>query len=184
MPASILRRTARQARLKRASLLRGVQEGLDRMKLASLEVTAVMLGAALLAGCANLGVQSHKGAVVDPQLASAIQPGVDNKASVEKTLGRPTFTGQFTPNDWYYVSRDTNTFAFRNPRVTKQTVYRVRFDQAGNVVAIDKTGKDMIAAVDPSNRKTPTLGRQRSFFDELFGNIGSVGAAGPGQGGG
>ncbi len=26
---------------------------------------------------------------------------------------------------------------------------------------------------------TPTLGRRRSFFDEIFGNIGSVGAAGP-----
>jgi len=150
------------------------------MKLASLKVTAVMLGAALLAGCANLGVQSHKGAVVDPQLASAIQPGVDNKASVEKTLGRPTFTGQFTPNDWYYVSRDTNTFAFRNPRVTKQTVYRVRFDQAGNVASVQTAGKDMIASVDPADRKTQTLGRRRSFFDELFGNIGTVGSAGTG----
>ena len=64
----------------------------------------------------------HKGVVLDPQLASAIQPGVDNKDSVEKALGRPTFVGQFTPNDWYYVSRDTNQVAFRNPRVRKQTV--------------------------------------------------------------
>jgi outer membrane protein assembly factor BamE (lipoprotein component of BamABCDE complex) len=151
------------------------------MKVALLKLSAAVLAAALLAGCA--GVRAHKGAVVDPQLASAIQPGVDNKTSFEKTLGRPSFTGQFTPNDWYYVSRDTSQFAFRNPRVSQQTVYRVRFDPAGNVVAVDKTGKDMIASVEPSNRKTPTLGRQRSFFDELFGNIGSVGAGGPGQGG-
>ena len=143
------------------------------MKVALHSVTVTLLGAALLAGCA--GVRAHKGAVVDSQLASAIQPGIDNKASVEKTLGRPSFTGQFTPNDWYYVSRDTNQFAFRNPRVAKQTVYRVRFDQAGNVAAVDTTGKELIAAVDPSNRKTPTLGRQKSFFDELFGNIGTVG---------
>jgi outer membrane protein assembly factor BamE (lipoprotein component of BamABCDE complex) len=141
------------------------------------------MGAALLAGCA--GVRAHKGAVVDPQLASAIQPGVDNKASVEKTLGRPTFAGQFAPNDWYYVSRDTSTFAFRNPRVTQQSIYMVRFDPAGNVVAVQKSGKEMIASLDPSDRKTPTLGRQRSFFDELFGNIGTVGSAGvPGGGGG
>jgi len=26
--------------------------------------------------------------------------------------------------------------------------------------------------------KTPTLGRKRSFFEELFGNIGTVGAPG------
>jgi outer membrane protein assembly factor BamE (lipoprotein component of BamABCDE complex) len=149
------------------------------MKVALHSVTVALLGAALLAGCA--GVRAHKGAVVDPQLASAIQPGIDNKASVEKTLGRPSFTGQFTPNDWYYVSRDTNQFAFRNPRVAKQTVYRVRFDPAGNVAAVDLTGKDAIGAVDPSHRKTPTLGRQKSFFDELFGNIGTVGTAATGS---
>ena len=144
------------------------------MKFALSKVAAAVLGAALLAGCA--GVRAHRGSVVDPEIASAIQPGVDNKASVEKTLGRPTFAGQFSPNDWYYVSRDTSTFAFRNPRVTQQTVYMVRFDPAGNVVAVQKSGKEMVASIDPSNRKTPTLGRQRSFFDELFGNIGSVGS--------
>jgi outer membrane protein assembly factor BamE (lipoprotein component of BamABCDE complex) len=151
------------------------------MKVGLQKLSVAVIGASLLAGCTSVGVKAHKGAVVDPQLASAIQPGVDNKESVAKTLGRPSFTGQFTPNDWYYVSRDTNQFAFRNPRVTQQTVYRVRFDQAGNVVAVDRTGKDMIAAIEPSSRKTPTLGRKRSFFDELFGNIGTVGAAGPQQ---
>jgi outer membrane protein assembly factor BamE (lipoprotein component of BamABCDE complex) len=150
------------------------------MKSALMKLSAAAFGAALLTGCASIGVKAHKGAVVDPQLASAIQPGVDNKASVEKTLGRPSFTGEFTPNDWYYVSRDTNQFAFRNPRVKQQTVYRVRFDQAGNVLAVDKSGKDMIAAVEPAHRKTPTLGRKRSFFDELFGNIGTVGSGVPG----
>lgn len=151
------------------------------MKVA-LKLSVAVLAATLLAGCA--GVRAHKGAVVDPQLASAIQPGVDNKASVEKTLGRPSFIGQFTPNDWYYLSRDTNQFAFRNPRVSQQTLYHVRFDQAGNVISVDRTGKEQIASIDPVNRSTPTLGRKRSFFDELFGNIGTVGAAGPGQGGG
>jgi outer membrane protein assembly factor BamE (lipoprotein component of BamABCDE complex) len=145
------------------------------------KVSLALVTAALLTGCA--GVRAHKGSVIDPQLASAIQPGVDNKESVEKTLGRPTFAGQFNANDWYYVSRDTSQFAFRNPRVQQQTVLRVRFDAAGNVVAVDKAGKEMVANLNPSNRLTPTLGRRRSFFDELFGNIGSVGAGQPGGGG-
>ena len=142
------------------------------MKLAVLGLVAATL---ILGGCAQ--IHQHKGVVLDSQLAAGIQPGVDNKDSVEKTLGRPSFTGQFTPNDWYYVSRDTNQFAFRNPRVAQQTVYRVRFDQAGNVIGIDKTGKELIAAISPTDRKTPTLDRQRSFFEELFGNIGTVGTA-------
>jgi|SRR5438270_1328533 len=150
------------------------------MKLAILSTVAVAL---LLGGCAQM--RSHKGVVLDPQLASAIQPGVDNKDSVEKALGRPSFTGEFTPNDWYYVSRDVNQVAFRNPRVTKQTVLVVRFDPKGNVASVQRTGRELVMNLEPTHRSTPTLGRKRSFFEELFGNIGSVGAPGlPGQGGG
>ena len=152
------------------------------MKVALLKLSTAAMAAALLAGCA--GVRAHKGAVVDPQLAAAIQPGVDNKASVEKTLGRPSFTGQFTPNDWYYVSRDTNQLAFRNPRVVKQTVLLVRFDQGGNVASTQATGKELVLGLDPSRRSTPTLGRAKSFFEEIFGNIGTVGAPGMPSGGG
>ena len=149
------------------------------MKLVS-KITTVAAAAMLLAGCNQF--RSHKGVVLDTQLAAGIQPGVDNKASVEKLLGRPTFTGQFTPNDWYYVSRDVNQVAFRNPKVTKQTVLLVRFDAKGNVASVGQTGREMVMNVSPSGRKTPTLGRQRTFFEELFGNIGSVGAPGlPGQ---
>jgi outer membrane protein assembly factor BamE (lipoprotein component of BamABCDE complex) len=134
---------------------------------------AAIIGLALaLSACA--GIRDHRGFVIDQTLADAIQVGIDNKDSVAKTLGRPTFTGQFDQNDWYYVSRNTAQFAFRDPKVTEQTLLRVQFDQAGNVVGVSKTGKELIASVDPSGDKTPTLGRKRSFFDELFGNIGTI----------
>jgi outer membrane protein assembly factor BamE (lipoprotein component of BamABCDE complex) len=134
----------------------------------------------MLAGCASNHV--HKGTVIDRRLVSAIQPGVDNKDSVEKLLGRPTFTGEFTQNDWYYVSRDTNQIGFRNPRVTKTTVLHVSFDPKGNVGGVNETGRELVMNLDPSGHRTPTLGRQKSFFEELFGNIGTVGAGGLGGG--
>jgi outer membrane protein assembly factor BamE (lipoprotein component of BamABCDE complex) len=151
------------------------------MKLGVLK-TMTIAAAVLLAGCAQM--RTHKGVVLDPQLIGAIQPGVDNKDSVEKAIGRPSFVGQFTPNDWYYVSRDVNQVAFRNPRVSKQTVFIVRFDQKGNVASVQRTGRELVMNVEPTHRLTPTLGRKRSFFEELFGNIGSVGAAGLGGPGG
>jgi outer membrane protein assembly factor BamE (lipoprotein component of BamABCDE complex) len=135
-------------------------------------IVAVISLALALSACA--GSRDHKGFVLDATLTDAIQVGVDNKDSVTRTIGRPTFTGQFDPNEWYYVSRNTATLAFRDPRVTEQTVLRVRFDQAGNVTSVEKTGKETIAKVDPSGDKTPTLGRKRSFFEELFGNIGTI----------
>ena len=151
------------------------------MKSVLVKGATVLLGAALITGC--VGVYDHRGAVIDQELASAIQVGVDNKESVERTLGRPTFIGQFNANEWYYVSRDTKTIAFRSPGVLQQTVLRIRFDQAGNVAKIERTGKELIASINPEKYKTPTLGRKKSFFDELFGSIGSITQPGlPGSG--
>lgn len=146
------------------------------MKRAMIKLAMVAAGAALVAGCA--GSRDHRGAVIDTELMSEVKVGVDNKESVAKTLGRPTFAGQFSDNDWYYVSRDTRTVAFRQPRVVDQTVLHVRFDQAGNVVAVNRTGKELVASINPADAITPTLGRKKGFFEEFFGNIGTVGSGG------
>ena len=139
---------------------------------------AATLGAALLGGCAS--IRDHQGHVLDETLVTAIQPGVDNRESVAGTLGRPTFVGQFDQRDWYYVSRETKQLAFNMPRPTEQTVLHIRFDEAGNVQQVSRTGLELVARIDPSNEETPTLGRRRSLFEELFGNIGAVGQAGRG----
>ena len=142
---------------------------------------AAVIGAALLAsGCTR--IRDHQGHLLDETLINSVQVGVDNRDSVAATLGRPTFVGQFDQRDWYYVSRDTRQLAFAMPRPTRQTVLHVRFDDAGNVVAVNRSGLEQVASVDPMNDKTPTLGRDRSFFEELFGNIGAVGT-GTGQAG-
>lgn len=136
-------------------------------------------GAAMLGGC--VGIRDHRGYVLDKQLAANIQVGIDNKDSVTKALGRPSFTGQFDPNDWYYLARDTKTIPFRDPHVTDQTLLHVRFDAAGNVASVGETGKETIVAIDPDSHHTPTLGRKHSFFDELFGNIGVLNSGALGQ---
>lgn len=136
---------------------------------------------AVAAGLASAGctkTQDLQGYLVDETLVSAVQPGVDNKDSVQNTLGRPTFTGTFDQNDWYYVSRRTKNFAFNHPRVNQQTVLHVRFDPAGNVASVERKGMEQIVSINPSGDKTPTLGRNMSIWDELFGNIGAVGAGG------
>jgi outer membrane protein assembly factor BamE (lipoprotein component of BamABCDE complex) len=153
--------------------------------------SAVLIAAAaaglLTSGCTR--VREHQGYLADEALLSSVQAGVDNKDSVLGTLGRPTFVGQFNQNDWYYVSRDTRNFAFSKPTPKEQTVLRIRFDEQGNVASVDRRGVEQVVSIDPTNDKTPTLGRDKSFFEELFGNIGAVGSgigggAGRGQGGG
>lgn len=153
------------------------------MNSAVLKGATAVVGAALLGGCA-ISQQDHRGYVMDEELTTAIQVGTDNKESVEKTLGRPSFSGTFDDSDWYYVARDTRTFAFRNPKVTAQKVTHIRFDQAGNVAAIENTDEKLIASIRPNGDRTPTLGRKKSFFEDLFGGIGTISQPGlPGSGG-
>ena len=139
-------------------------------------LVALALGALLISGCAR--IRDHQGYIVDEPLITAIQPGVDNRESVTGTLGRPTFVGQFDQRDWYYVSRDTRQLAFNMPRPSAQTVLHIRFDAAGNVEQVNRTGLELVANVSPSDETTPTLGTNRSLLEELFGNIGAVGQAG------
>ena len=143
---------------------------------ARIALVGIVAGSLVVAGCTR--VRGHQGYIADSVLMQAVQPGVDNRQSVEATLGRPTFTSQFDDQTWYYISRDTRQYGFSTPRPNSQLVMRVQFDDAGNVEAVDRTGIELVANISPNGDKTPTLGRDRSFFEELFGNIGAVGAPG------
>ncbi len=139
---------------------------------------ALVTSLVMTSGCTRL--RAHQGYIGDQTLLASVQPGVDNKESVQASLGRPTFVGQFDTNDWYYYARDTRQLAFAQPNATSQFVLKVRFDQSGNVASVSQTGKELISKISPEGDKTPTLGRNKSFFEEVFGNIGSVGAGGGG----
>jgi outer membrane protein assembly factor BamE (lipoprotein component of BamABCDE complex) len=60
---------------------------------------------ALAAACWRAAARSSTtGYMIDEVLVQSVQPGVDNRQSVERTLGRPSFTSQFGQPVWYYVS--------------------------------------------------------------------------------
>lgn len=141
---------------------------------------AAVAAAAALSGCAS--IKDHRGYLMDVALVDAVQPGIDNATSVEKSLGRPTFVSEFGRKDWYYVSVDTKQAAFTRPRTYAQTILKVSFDDRGNVATVEKINADKIVRLDPDGHKTPTLGRERTFLEDLFGNIGTVGAPGMGTG--
>ena len=127
-------------------------------------------------GCT--AIRSHSGYIVDPVLIAAVQPGVDNRESVQGTLGRPTFTGQFDQRDWYYVSRESKQLAFSRPSPSNQTVLHIRFNEAGTVESVNRTGLELARNINPNGDQTPTLGSRRSFFEDIFGNLGATGQRG------
>lgn len=145
-------------------------------------ILGLTIAALALSACAS--IKDHRGYLVDGALLDSVMPGIDNRTSVEKTLGRPTFVSEYGRQDWYYLSTNTRQTAFGAPRANEQLLVRVVFDDKGNVAAVERTGMEKVARINPDGSKTPTLGRERSFLEDLFGNIGQVGAGAPAGGGG
>ena len=140
---------------------------------------AVLAAASMLLPACS-AIRESRGYIVDPTLTSLIQPKIDNQKSVEGTLGRPTFTSQFGTPTWYYVSSITGQRPFNRPRIREHSVLAVTFDASGRVADVQRSGVDKVVFLDPNGNKTPTLGRERGFLEDLFGNIGQVGGAGLG----
>jgi outer membrane protein assembly factor BamE (lipoprotein component of BamABCDE complex) len=144
---------------------------------------AAVLGAmALATGCTS--IVNHRGYIADALLLESVQPGIDNRQSVERTLGRPSFASQFGPPVWYYVGSNTRQAPFSRPSIYEHAVVAISFDAAGNVAQVQRSGMEKVARIDPESDKTPTLGRERGFLEDLFGNIGAVSTGGAGAGGG
>ncbi|WP_120718169.1 outer membrane protein assembly factor BamE [Tsuneonella amylolytica] len=137
--------------------------------------TGAILAAALaMGGCAS--IRENRGFIADPTLVASVQPGIDNRQSVEATLGHPSFESQFGTPTWYYVSSTTGRRPFVRPEIDTHQVLAVQFDAAGNVASVEKSGLDKVVYLSPDGDSTPTVGRERGFFEDLFGNIGTVGA--------
>jgi len=145
-------------------------------------ILGIAVATLALGACAS--IKDHRGYLVDGTLLDSVMPGVDNRTSVERTLGRPTFVSQFGRQDWYYVSTNTQQKAFSRPKAKEQLLVHIVFDEKGKVTSVERTGMEQVVNIDPDGGKTPTLGRQRTFLEDLFGNIGQVGAPGGGGGGG
>ena len=144
-------------------------------------ISAIATLAVMASACSS--ITNHRGYINDEVLIAAIEPGLDNKQSVRGTLGEPTLTSEFGEPVWYYISSRTKQAPFTRPRIDAHSVLAVHFDAAGNVAATERTGMDQVVRLDPNGDETPTLGRHRGFLEDLFGNIGTVGAGGLGGAG-
>jgi outer membrane protein assembly factor BamE (lipoprotein component of BamABCDE complex) len=139
-----------------------------------LVLASMLVGMTMLPACQR--VQNNIGYLVDEAVVAEVKPGIDNRESVAKALGRPSIAGQWDDRTWYYVSRLTKQTAFLTPKPTTQSIIAITFDAKGNVTNVERRGLEQVANVDPVDDKTPTLGRESGVLEDLFGNIGRVGS--------
>ena len=125
-----------------------------------------------LLGVACTPTQNVRGYFIDDVLIAEIKRGVDDKGSVLNVLGSPSNVSTFGTDVWYYISRKTESLAFFEKKVLDQRVVAIKFDDAGIVSEIHRYESDDARAVAINERITPTRGKQLSFVQQLFGNLG------------
>jgi len=106
-----------------------------------------------------------------------ITPGIDDVATVEAVLGRPSASGLLRDGAWYYVQSTIQNFTYHPPRPIDRTVLAVHFDERGIVTGIDRFGIEHGRVVNLTTRVTETGGRQMGVLEQLFGNLLNIDAA-------
>lgn len=133
-----------------------------------------------LAACG--GREDVRGSVMTKERMDEIRPGATTQAELIEIIGSPTASTVF-PQDgqiWYYISKETKTVAFFEPETMKQEVLEIRFDPSGRVADIRKYGIDDAKQIQLVSRITPTRGKELSFVEQMFGNIGRFNDRGTG----
>ena len=139
------------------------------MKRAAVLVLAAMLGGGL-AGCAPV-VEKH-GYSPDDESVAAITVGQDTKGSVRRKIGRPSSTGVFSGQGWYYVSTTIERHTYHAPKVTDRRVVAVEFDPNEIVTSVNTYGLEDGRVIDLQTRVTPTHGRKLTILQQMLGNLG------------
>lgn len=112
-----------------------------------------------------------------PQIAQLEQiTSDDTRGSILRRLGQPSATGTFEAESWYYMASRVENYAFYAPKVVDRKVVAIRFDEAGRVSNVARYGVEDGKVIDLITRTTPTYGREITLLQQLFGNIGRVGA--------
>lgn len=130
----------------------------------------LLAGCALLCSCAPM-VAQHGNMLQDYQLTE-VKPGVHTRSDVLKLLGSPTSQSTFDDKTWYYVGRETEKRGILDPKLTKERVVTISFNDEGVVETVqDSDGSDGIN-VPYSEDATPTHGNDMTVMQQLLGNLG------------
>lgn len=133
--------------------------------------------AVLVAVSACEPIKRTHGYVPQEGQLSEVTVGTDGKAEVAGKIGRPTTVGTFDQDEWYYISRSTESRAFFEPKVVSQEVVVVAFSEDGIAESVDRYGLADGKVVNLVTRTTPTRGKRLTFLQQLLGNIGKFNAS-------
>ena len=141
-------------------------------------LAATALGTAVLGACTP--TETVRGDMLQDYQLATVQVGSDTQADVVREIGSPTTVAPFDDKTWYYIGQDTKKYGPLDPKIVKERVIRVVFDDQGKVAEV----RDVTHLRDPvpySRDKTPTSGNQITLPQQLLGNLGKFNNAAEGS---
>lgn len=112
-----------------------------------------------------------RGNLPDPKKVSQLKAGDISREEVIEFLGSPSSRASFGDEVWFYISEQTETFAWFEPEIKNRQVLALHFDIDGTLNKIEVSGLDQANSVIPIDRKTPTHGNKMTVLEQLVGNF-------------
>ncbi len=108
-------------------------------------------------------------------LVSIIKLGKDNKESISKILGEPSFKGTLGDNSFYYLGRVNSQIAFLKPDLEQQIILELNFDKKNNLKKIFVYDEKQTINIAMSPKETQLTGYKQSLLRQILGNFGMPG---------
>ncbi|KPP84599.1 MAG: Beta-barrel assembly machine subunit BamE [Rhodobacteraceae bacterium HLUCCO07] len=137
---------------------------------------AIIVSVALVAVAGCSPIMRNHGYVPSDDELQEITVGIDSRATVEDVLGTPSAGAVMEGGDIYYVRSQVRHLGMLEPRVTDREVVAISFDDSDVVQNIERFGLEEGRPVVLSRRVTDSSVEDKSFFQQLMGNLGRFNA--------
>ena len=93
----------------------------------------ITASATIISACTP--VVAQRGNMLEDYQVSEVVTGESKRSDVLRTLGSPTTKSTFDQNVWYYIGHETEKRGIFDPKVTKERIFLVAFDEEGTLEA-------------------------------------------------
>jgi outer membrane protein assembly factor BamE (lipoprotein component of BamABCDE complex) len=102
--------------------------------------------------------------------------GVSNQEMIIKMMGSPTFVSEGSDNKelWVYFSEDVRKLLFFKPKILDRKIMTISFDDSGTASKINNYSLNDENNVKFASEFTEVQSNKKSFWSQIFGNIGQV----------
>ena len=121
-------------------------------------------------------IVENRGYVFDEKLLDQIKVNETISNDVMDILGSPSTTSAIDSSTWYYIYSKAETVAFYHPTVTDRRILAISFSDNNKVNNLKYYGLEEGKIISYVDRTTPTRGRELTVLQQLFGNLGRLGA--------